>query len=184
MLEKKAFQTVSFLAHDLERLTFENLQYHLSLGQSTSTGSGRNKEYTYKHGVRTPLGVIEETEWYQLMEQLIERSDEQWLLDALIQWEKERNYTRATSADLRKEALRLHSSRIFDKPKWVYYIPFNRQYRPDVLRRAHIVTVINECCNLPGEVTQEQIDCAYAGMVFCPHCGRWSTYIYSDKTCN
>ena len=59
---------------------------------------------------------------------------------------------------MRHKALQLHISRIFDNPRWVNFIPFNREYRPEVLEHASLVTVINECCGKPGEVTQEQID--------------------------
>lgn len=110
------------------------------------------------------------------MEQLIEKSGEQWLQDALLQWEKEHNYAKSSAAELREKALELHSARIFDNPEWVCYIPFNKRFRPDVLEQAHIVTVVNECCGLPGEVTQEQIDRAYNKTVACPHCGRWSPF--------
>ena len=36
--------------------------------------------------------------------------------------------------------------------RWVNFIPFNREYRPEVLEHASLVTVINECCGKPGEV--------------------------------
>ena len=77
---------------------------------------------------------------------------------------------------MRHKALQLHISRIFDNPRWVNFIPFNREYRPEVLEHANLVTVINECCGKPGEVTQEQIDGACTGTVACPHCGRWSSF--------
>ena len=77
---------------------------------------------------------------------------------------------------VRHKALQLHISRIFDNPRWVNFIPFNREYRPEVLEHASLVTVINECCGKPGEVTQEQIDGACTGTVACPHCGRWSSF--------
>lgn len=149
----------------------------------TSTGKGIYKKHSYRHGVMTKLGDIEITVWIQLMEQLIERSGEQWLQDALLQWGKEHNYTKSPAAKLRETALELHSDRIFDDPEWVCYIPFNKRFRPDVLEQAHIVTVINECCGLPGEVTREQIDRAYNNTVACPHCGRWSRFkIYGLQT--
>ena len=110
------------------------------------------------------------------MEQIAQRDNETWLVDALAVWEAEHNYTRRSPAQIREEALELYSMRIFDQPEWVVYIPFNRRFRPDVLDGAHIVTVINDCCKKPEEVTQEQIDRAYGGTVACPHCGRWSTF--------
>lgn len=170
-------------AIDPTSLSFSNLYWRYGTGVDTSTGKGYYKKVSYRSGVMTKLGDIEIAVWIQLMEQLIEKSGEQWLLDALIQWEKEHNYTKASASKLRESALELHSARIFDNPDWVCYIPFNKRFRPDVLEQAHIVTVVNECCGLPGEVTQEQIDRAHDGGICCPHCGRWSKFeIYEPQT--
>lgn len=165
-----------------ESLSFPNLRWRFGTGVGTSTGQGHYKKSGYRSGVMTELGDIEITVWIQLMEQLIEKSGEQWLLDALICWEKETNYTNASDSKLREIALELHSARIFDDPEWVCYIPFNKRFRPDVLEQAHLVTVVNECCGLPGEVTQEQINRAQDGSIFCPLCGRWSKFeIYEPQ---
>lgn len=40
---------------------------------------------------------------------------------------------------------------------------------------ADIRHAIFDCCDMPGEVTQAQIDHAYTGRISCPHCGCWST---------
>lgn len=85
-------------------------------------------------------------------------------------------YAHASKEVVRKEALQLHVARLFDNPLWVHFVPFNRQYRPEVLETAHLVTVVNECCNTPGEVTQEQVDQSANGMIACPCCGRWSPF--------
>lgn len=86
-------------------------------------------------------------------------------------------YIGASAAELRKEALQLHIDRVFDNPQWGGYLPFNKRYRPEVWRAAHIVYVRNECCHKISPVTQEQIDHAYNGTIPCPHCGRWSEFI-------
>lgn len=104
------------------------------------------------------------------------RLGEQKLLEALTDWESRHNYAKDSARTVRHKALQLHISRIFDNPRWVNFIPFNREYRPEVLEHASLVTVINECCGKPGEVTQEQIDGACTGTVACPHCGRWSSF--------
>lgn len=160
---------------DPATLTFSDLHWKYGTGVDTSTGKGIYKKNSYRYGVMTELGDIELKVWIQLMEQLIEKSGEQWILDALIQWEKE-HYMKASTAKLRESALELHSARIFDNPEWVCYLPFNKRFRPDVLEQAHIVTVVNECCGLPGEVTQEQINRTFNGGICCPHCGRWSKF--------
>ena len=114
--------------------------------------------------------------WYQAAEALIQKAGEQKLLEALTDWESRHNYAKDSARTVRHKALQLHISRIFDNPRWVNFIPFNREYRPEVLEHARLVTVINECCGKPGEVTQEQIDGACTGTVACPHCGRWSSF--------
>lgn len=87
------------------------------------------------------------------------------------------NYIGTSATELRKEALQLHIDRVFDNPQWGGYLPFNKRYRPEVWRAAHIVYVRNECCHKISPVTQEQIDHAYNGTIPCPHCGRWSEFI-------
>ena len=176
MLKKFSDLPNDLAKRDVDSLTFADLRYMYGIGESLSTGSGRNKEYSYRNSVKTKVGNIEEQHWCRLMEQLIERSNETWLLDALLQWEKEHNYSKASQAELRKSALISHSYRIFDNPQWVCFIPFNKRYRPEVLKSARIVWILNECCSLPGEATQEQIDGEYEGTVHCPHCGCRSKY--------
>ncbi len=161
---------------DLSTVSLSDVRWQIGSGIAISSGSGRDKKYRYRNGVITNIGDIEEHIWYQLVEQIAQRDNEVWLVDALAVWEGEHNYLRRSPAQIREEALELYSMRIFDQPEWVVYIPFNRRFRPDVLDGAHIVTVINDCCKKPGEVTQEQIDRAYGGTVACPHCGRWSTF--------
>lgn len=85
-------------------------------------------------------------------------------------------YLRESPSQIRKAAMQLHIDRIFENPRWVDFVPFNRQYRPEILQTAHLVTVVNECCQKPGVVTQEQIDASDNGTVACPCCGRWSPF--------
>lgn len=161
---------------DMEHLDFEDIRWWHGTFHPISTGSGRDKKYSSWRGVQTRLGEIEEGLWYQLAELLIQRAGEQKLLEALTDWESRHNYAKDSARTVRHKALQLHISRIFDNPRWVNFIPFNREYRPEVLEHASLVTVINECCGKPGEVTQEQIDGACTGTVACPHCGRWSSF--------
>ena len=98
-------------------------------------------------------------------------------LCGFVEKEERELYIGASAAELRKEALQLHIDRVFDNPQWGGYLPFNKRYRPEVWRAAHIVYVRNECCHKISPVTQEQIDHAYNGTIPCPHCGRWSEFI-------
>lgn len=137
--------------------------------------------YSSWSGVKTRIGEIGESVWYQAAEELIREKGEQELLGYLTQWCSERNFLKESAGEIRKKALQLHVDRIFDHPRWVDFVPFNRRYRPDVLKTAHLVTVISECCQKPGVVTQEQIDAAYEGTIACPCCGKWSHFDIVDS---
>lgn len=162
---------------DLSSITYEDIRWQYGVFRCNSTGSGRYKKRFPWDGVKTNLGEIEEKDWCRLAEAVIERDGETHLLKHLIQWCSEHNYIGASAAELRKEALQLHIDRVFDNPQWGGYLPFNKRYRPEVWRAAHIVYVRNECCHKISPVTQEQIDHAYNGTIPCPHCGRWSEFI-------
>lgn len=138
---------------DVATLDFKDIRWEFGVYQCVSTGSGRNKQYSSWIGVRTPMGEIKETVW-----------------------ESEHNYTNDSPDTVRKKAIQLHVDRIFDNPRWVDFVSFNCRFRPEALEDAHLVTVINECCQEPGVVTQEQIDASANGTVACPCCGRWSPF--------
>ena len=157
---------------DFSSITYEDIRWQYGVFRCNSTGSGRDKKHLPWDGVKTNLGEIEEKDWCRLADAVIERDGETHLLKHLIQWCSEHNYIGASAAELRKEALQLHIDRVFDNPQWGGYLPFNKRYRPEVWRAAHIVYVRNECCHKISPVTQEQIDHAYNGTIPCPHCGR------------
>ena len=161
---------------DLSAITFEDIQWQYGVFRCNSTGAGRDKKHFPWRGVKTKLGEIEAHDWCQLAEAVIERAGETALLKQLIQWCTEHTFTGAAAAEIHKDALQLHTSRIFDNPQWVGYLPFNKRYRPEIWRAANIVYVRMECCPEPGAVTQGQIDRNYTGQVACPHCGRWNTF--------
>jgi len=161
---------------DLASVTCAEIRRHFGTGVALSTGSGREKKYTYRSGVQTDIGDIREDIWYQVAEHVVQRNGELWLVDALTEWERTHNFANRKPTELRQEALDLYAFRIFDNEEWVCYLPFNRKYRPEVLVQATIVTVTTDCCKTPGEVTQAQIDRAYVEQISCPHCGRWSTF--------
>lgn len=161
---------------DIGTITLADIEWRYGTFLPYSTGSGRDKKHFSRSGVATPIGDIQVDLWYQLAAQIAKRDGEVWLVDALTQWNKEHNYLKASPPELRKEALHSYSHHIYDNPRWVDFIPFNRRFRPEVLKAARIVTIITDCCKVPGEVTQEQIDRAYEKQVSCPHCGCWSTF--------
>ena len=161
---------------DLSTITFEDIRWQYGVFRCNSTGAGRDKKHFPWHGVKTRLGEIEEHEWCQLAEAVIDRAGEAELLKQLVQWCTENNFTGDSAAEIRREALRLHTNRIFDNPKWVGYLPFNKRYRPGIWDAANIVFVRMGCCPEPGTVTQEQIDRSCKEQIACPHCGRWNTF--------
>lgn len=165
---------------DLATLKMSDIHWDFGTGQALSFGAGRNKTYSYRTGVATPIGDIELSVWCALAERLIARDGELQLLANLIAWESRNNYLQLSQKALRQEALQSHIARIFDNPLWMDYIPFNYQYRPEVLQTAHIVTIVSHCCNKPGLVTQERLDAFCNGSILCPHCGCSSAYHVID----
>lgn len=163
-------------------IDFSNICCRYRTGVDTTTGSGVYKKHSYRHGVMTKLGDIEITVWTKIVEQLIEKNDEKWLFDVLVRWETKGDYINRTRKELWYLVLELYTSRIFDNPEWIDFISFNRKYRPDALKQVKIITVVNECCGLLGEVTQEQINSAFGGKIFCPHCSRRSIFEIISKT--
>lgn len=126
---------------DLTSIDFPDIRWLHGVFYCNSSGSGRDKKYHPWSGVKTDLGEIEEKAWCQIAEALINRKGESALLKSLIEWETNHNYAHASKEVVRKEALQLHVARLFDNPLWVHFVPFNRQYRPEVLETAHLVTV-------------------------------------------
>ncbi|HBN86420.1 MAG TPA: hypothetical protein DDZ89_21585 [Clostridiales bacterium] len=160
---------------DVEHLTFSDISPRYGTGQAITHGSGRGKSYSYRNGVSTHIGDIEESIWCKIVNLLICKYGELELHKQLRTWVKDKYLWIKRDDDLTREALELHARRIFDCPEWVDYIPFNRQYRPETLENANIIRVICSCCNQAGDVTQEQINRSN-GCVHCPACGRWSEF--------
>ncbi len=170
---------------DLAAVTVLDIRWQYGTFRTFSSGSGHDKKYWYRHGAQTKIGDIKEEVWYKVAEQVAMRDGESWLVDALTEWEKAHNYRNLKASELCEEALVSYSHRLFDNPRWVDYIPFNRKYRPQVLETAQLVTIIPKCCNMPGETTQEQIDHACQQKLSCPHCGRWSEFdIVGEVRCD
>lgn len=130
---------------DLTSIDYSDIRWHHGVFYCNSSGSGRGKTYHPWSGAKTDLGEIEEKVWCQIAEALINRKGESALLRCLIEWETEHDYVHTSREEIRKEALRLHVDQIFDNPRWVHFVPFNRRYRPEIVKSAHLVVVVNEC---------------------------------------
>ena len=167
-----------------ENITFENLRYQYGTGRAyTISGTGRDRVTGYRVGVQTKLGDIEISNWMDLMQKLIEKSGEQDLHAALIEWLSEHNYRKVGKSEIAREAMELHSGRIFDNEEWVDFLPFNRRYRPEALSGVETVDVFTDCCQQRGTVTRRRLEwdrSIYGKRVSCPICGRLSEYQASD----
>ena len=83
-------------------------------GVSESDGFGRHKKRSFRKEVQTKSGDIREHLWYQLTDPVIGLHGEARLLEALEVWCREEMHYPRYGFDLHKEALELHSHRIFD----------------------------------------------------------------------
>ena len=83
-------------------------------GVSESDRFVRYKKRSLHKGVQTQIGDIREDLWYQLAEQVIGLHGGTWFLEVLEVWCREEMHCPRYGFDLHKEALELHSHRIFD----------------------------------------------------------------------
>ena len=86
---------------DMEHLSFEDIRWRYGVFHPTSTGAGRDKQYSAWIGVQTSLGEIEKGVWYQAAEALIQKAGEQKLLEALTDWESRHNYAKDSARTVR-----------------------------------------------------------------------------------
>lgn len=159
---------------DSTNLTFADIRIKYGTHQSVSEGAGRFKIRKSRTGYQTEIGDIQEDVWRQLAEIVVKQANEEDILNRLLEYVNALPWMKnETAANKRDEALELHMSRIFDRPGWISFIPFNESWRPEVIAAAEIVEVIPNCCQKPGRVTAQQIMNRGDGLtVPCPHCGR------------
>ena len=162
---------------DLDTVTAENLIWRYGTGVAVTRGEGRYKTHSYRNGVQTEIGDLELSVWIAAAEYVVKRDgleEEAAHLQEFI--------TRESSGygfawrNPRMHALEYCICSTYKDPAWVSFIPYNREYHPEVLASAHLVQVITECCQKPGEVTEERIAQSFDGRVCCPFCGRFSNY--------
>lgn len=157
--------------------TFEDLRMHYHTGRSyLISGTGRDRKYGYRHGVKCNLGDLEESDWIQKVKELIQRSGEEQLYEQLLEWSREHNFAKESEKELRIRALELHAYRIFDNEGWVDYLAFNRKYRPEVIDPSRLRWIRTVCCNKPAQTTVKLIEEIYDKRTCCPICGRWSFF--------
>lgn len=163
----------------MREFTFDDLRCRHFTGRSyIKSGEGRNRVYGYRTGIQCDLGNVEQSEWFRMVRELIDRKGEQHLYAQLLEYLTEHNYVKHTKAQLERKALELHADRIFDNEAWVDFLNFNRKYRPKVAAATKVVYIRTECCNKPGAIPQTQLGSSKRidDRVCCPHCGRWTHY--------
>lgn len=168
----------------MHELSFEDLRVHFGTGRAyTISGKGRDRIMGYRVGKQCNLGDIETGEWMKMVRELIVQKGEQELHQQLLTHMKEHNYTRSTKAELEEEVLELHTARIFDNQLWVDFIPFNKRFRPEVLRTVKLISVMPECCKKAGLLTDARYRerDPHCDENFCPHCGRWTKISLVDN---
>ena len=103
---------------------------HYHTGRSyTISGYGRDRKLGYRTGIATDIGDIEISVWIHAIKSLIVQHGEQKIFEQLHQWCKNHNYTNATPKEVEKEALILHSMRMFENEKWVGYSELNEMLK-------------------------------------------------------
>ncbi len=160
--------------------TFEDLRLMYRTGRSYVVGTDRlgNKKYTYRNGVMTKFGDIEESEWISLIKALIAREGEEELQRWLVEWYAKDTIPR-TPEKLEQEGLEAHAARLFDNEAWTDFIAFNQRYRPAVLETADLITVITDCCYNKMIITRKQFEQPLGNMIYCPLCdGSTTIYLY------
>lgn len=162
---------------NLSLVTTDDLQWKYETGSSIASGTGKQKTYSYRNGVETPIGDIEFSVWCAAAEYVIKRDGLQEEQEHLQEFfSRSRSQDKCQSLSPKVLALRFCIHGLYKAPEWVSFVPYSRKYHPEVLKSAHLVSVITECCQIPGDVTEEQIARSYGGTVCCPVCGRWSPY--------
>ena len=109
-------------------LTFQMVKYMYGTGRSNSFTTAHGKVVTYRHGVMTEIGDIEESVWMQIVEFLIKKSQETELYNNLLEWVTDTIKWLQNDIERKMYAIRLHAARIFDNPDWIDYRAFNKKY--------------------------------------------------------
>ena len=90
----------------MRELTFGDLRCRDFTGRSyIKSGEGRNRVYGYRTGIQCDLGDVEQSEWFRMVRELIDRKGEQHLYAQLLEYLTEHNYVKRTKAQLERLSL-------------------------------------------------------------------------------
>lgn len=169
------FVTASDKRYSVAEIKVEDVRFMYGTGRAIYiSGTGRDKVYDYRNGCMTKIGDIEEGEWISLMKFLIVRDGEEEVFKQLLAWETEHNFCDSDKKTLERDTLIKHSMRLFDDVKWVDFVRFNQNYRPEELTKATLVDIVTDCCGTPDVQTIELI--GEWSKVTCPNCGTYTTF--------
>ena len=92
-----------------------------------STGSGRDKKYSYRHGASTPIGDIEDSVWKTAAEAVVKRDGLEQEVAQILPYV---SFASDTSAENRISAINAVFSGLYKDTLWVSFVEYNRNYHP------------------------------------------------------
>ena len=135
----------------MSEISFAALRCRFQTGRSyVVSGEGRNRVYGYRNGVQCALGDLEQSKWCELARELIDRKGEQELHKQLLQFLKDHNYAKASNKELEFHTLELHMDRIFENERWLGFVEFNQQYRPEILTATRLILIMPNAVKKPA----------------------------------
>ena len=135
----------------MSEISFAGLRCRFQTGRSfVVSGEGRNRVYGYRNGVQCALGDLEQSQWCELARDLVDRKGEQELHKQLQQYLKDHNYAKASNKEMEFHALVLHMDRIFDNERWLGFVEFNQQYRPEILTATRLILIMPNAVKKPA----------------------------------
>lgn len=146
-----------------------------------STGSGRDKKYSYRHGASTPIGDIVDSVWMAAAEAVVKRDS---LEQEVMQILPYVSFSTDTKEENRIHAMNAVFSGLYKDTLWVSFVEYNRKYHPDLLTDVDLVEVIPRCCNRLAQITADRLyHDRYSQTIPCPHCGRFSPFRWPEEIC-
>ncbi len=175
----------SISAVDLSKLTYKDIRWMYGTGRSLSKGSGREKTYTYRSGVMTKIGDIEESVWLKIATEVVKLNDDMHHYNNLCEMLSKGNYRHYYNGpkgetELHKDVLSHCVSQNYNEEQWVCFVEYNQTYRLDYLDQVKFTELVTECCNTPVKVPKAQTN---RNSVCCPICGRFSEFEITKEDC-
>ena len=163
---------------DLATVQPEQLRRMHGTFRCNSTGSGRDKKYSYRHGASTPIGDIEDSVWKTAAEAVVKRDGLEQEVTQILPYV---SFASDTSAENRISAINAVFSGLYKDTLWVSFVEYNLNYHPELLVDAELVEVIPLCCNRAGQITADRLYYdRYSQTIPCPHCGRFSPFRWPE----